>query len=765
MVSDVNKDQCRLVLFVKKLLMLDPHRFRKLSPIAIFVVISSPASFALAQDATTAAASETSRDSPLLEEIIVTATRREVDVRSVPLSVHVITEEALARLGAASFADYAPTVPGLSFTDGGTGGEKQTIRGISTNTWFDLNAATAIYLDEVPMTNAGGPIGPPFNPDPMLVDVKRIEILRGPQGTLFGASAMGGAIRVITNEPNMSATETIVDATVTSTKDGEVGYGLHGIFNLPLNDGRAGIRAVGYHRDLGGYVDNVTTSQSNVNNKEISGGRFTGTFLLSDNARLTGRISYQDRQSDGFEHEESADGPRKQSRLAEPVEDEWSNFNLVLEVDLGWSSLTSSTSYLDRTVDVQADLSPLLNLFFGVSNPLWVVNEEEVSEFVQEVRLVSSGDSRFDWLVGIFYQDQDQDISQDFPSPGFDVLTDGLAAMFGPPDTLFVDRSNYTLEQIALFGDLSYPLTDRLEFSVGARWFEIDRDFNSNKAGLLFVMGQVLDSGSTSESDVTPKFSLNYAANENLTFYGTAAKGFRPGGVNPPEGSTEPECVAELAALGLSEFPSGYDSDSLWSYELGAKARWLGGRVQLNAAAYHIDWSDMQTSKLLNCGVGLIENAGAVDSDGIELELVSRLVDNFEFIMGASYNDAELREDVPNLGGRSGDRVPGVPELTAHLGATYYFSAFGGREAFVDGDYHYVGESYNNFDQSISLELPSYNISNIRIGLNTQQWSTALFINNVFDERGILFAEDNILGRWVTATRPRTVGLSTTWRF
>ena len=742
-----------------------PDRLRKPLELAAVIVSAGASGIAQAQDMSARIAQDSLRESPSIEEIIVTATRREADVQSVPLAVHVITEEALARLGATSFADYAPTVPGLSFTDGGTGGEKQTIRGISTNTWFDLNAATAIYLDEVPMTNAGGPIGPPFNPDPMLVDIKRIEVLRGPQGTLFGASAMGGAIRIITNEPNVSETEAIVDATVTSTKDGEVGYGLHGMFNLPRNDGRAGIRAVGYRQDLGGFIDNLTTSQRDVNNKDISGARLSGTVLLSDNARLTGKIVYQNRQSDGFDHEESADGPRKQSRLAEPVEDEWSNYNLVLEIDLGWSSLISSTSLLDRTVQVQADLSPLLNLFFSVSNPLWVVNKEEVSDVVQEVRLVSVGNSRFDWLAGIFYQDQDQDISQDFPSPGFDVLTGGLASMFGPPDTLFVDRSNYTLEQIALYGELSYRLTDRLEFSAGARWFEIDRDFNSNSAGLLFVMGEVSDSGSASESDVTPKFSLNYAANENLTLYGTVAEGFRPGGVNPPEGSTEPECVAELAALGLSEFPSGYDSDSLWSYEVGAKARWLDGRVQLNTAAYHIDWTDMQTSKLLNCGVGIRENVGAVDSDGVEIELVSHPSDNVDIILAASYNDAELREDVPNLGGSAGDRVPGVPRFTANLRASYYFSAFGGHEAFIQGDYRFVSDSYSEFDRTISSKLPSYSIANFRIGVNTQHWSTVLFVNNVFDERGVLFAADGIQGQGVTATRPRTVGVSTSWRF
>ncbi len=745
--------------------MPDRHRFIKPSTLVALSAVTSLSSLALAQDTSAPTMHASLDDSPLLDEIIVTATRREADVRSVPFSVHVITEEALLRLGAIGFADYALTVPGISFTDGGTGGEKQTIRGISANTWFDINSATAMYLDEVPMTNAGGPVGPPFNPDPLLVDVERIEVLRGPQGTLFGASAMGGAIRIITKKADLLETEAFVAGTVTSTKDGELGYGLHGMFNLPLSDGRAGIRAVGYQRDLGGYIDNVSNGQSNVNNKNVAGARLSAAVRLSDNASLTGRIAYQNRRSDGLDHEESIDGPRRQSRLEEPREDEWVNYNVVLDVNLGWGTLVSSTSFFDRTVDVQADLSPLLNLFFGVSSSMWVANKEQVKEFVQEIRLVSSGEDRFNWLAGGFFQDQDQGRNQDFPSPGFDGLTGGLASMFGPPDNLFVDRSDYTLDQLALYGELSYRLTDRIELSAGARWFDIDRKFNSNSAGLLFVMGTASDTGSTSETGMTPKLSLSYVASDHLTLYGTAAEGFRPGGVNPPEGSTAPECVMELAALGLSEFPSGYDSDSLWSYELGAKARWHDGRVRLNTAVYHIDWSGMQTSKLLNCGVGLIENAGAVDSDGIEFELVSRPVENLEVVMAASYNDAELREDVPNLDGRAGDRVPGVPRFTAHIGATYFFSAFGSREAFIEGDYRYVSNSFNNFDRAISRELVSYNISNFRVGVKTRQWSTALFVNNVFDERGILFAEDNILGRWVTVTRPRTVGITATWHF
>jgi outer membrane receptor protein involved in Fe transport len=662
-----------------------------------------------------------------------------------------------------NFAEYAGTVPGLTFTDAGAGGENQTIRGISTNTWFNENSTTAIYLNEVPITNAGG-TGGPYNPDPMLVDIKRVEVLRGPQGTLFGASAMGGAIRIITNEPELTQSAGFIGTILSSTAHGSAAYELHGMFNMPLDEGRSGIRGVGYHRSGGGYVDNVSNGQKDVNDNEIVGARLAGKLLLSNRASLTGRVSYQQRKSDGTDMEEPNDGPRRQSRLTEPNSDEWTLFDVGLNIDFDWGSLVTSTSFLDRNVDTQADLSAVLEIFFGINNPLRVVNEDNVDEFVQEIRLVSTDNDKLNWLAGIFYQHQDQDFNQDFPSPGFDDLTDGLASMFGAPDNLFVVRSNYKLEQLALYGELAFQLTDRVEVTAGTRWFDIDRNFKSNNFGLLWS-GGASESGSGSEWGVTPKFSVNFAASDSLTLYGTVAEGFRPGGVNPPEVGGTPACMEELLDLGFAEFPESYDSDSLWSYEVGAKSQWHEGRMNLNVAAYHIDWSDMQTSKFLGCGAAIIENVGKATSDGVEFELVSRPSESTDLNVAVSYNEAELAVDVPNLGGVAGDRIPGVPRFTANAGISYFFTVFGHRDAFVHADYQYTGSSYSEFSEALRQKLPSYSLLSLRIGIAMNRWSAALFVNNALDERSLLFARSDLLGDWVTATRPRVVGVSAQWRF
>jgi len=729
------------------------------STVIVLLIVLGKLSVALAQDSITDPAQDPPADQQIIEEIIVTATRREASVQSVPLSVSVLTHEDIERLGATGFADYAGIVPGVSFTDIGFGGEKHVIRGISSSANLpEINPTTTLYLDEVPVM--GGGIGPHYHADPMLVDVARVEVLRGPQGTLFGASSMGGAIRIITGQPDVSEQGGFLSAAVSSYDGGGAGYELHGMYNAPLNDGRAAIRAVGYYRDMDGFIDNLTTGINNVNTDDIVGARLSGTALLSDNVSMTGRIAYQDRESAGNSIEEIEDGPRLQSRLPESNSDEWINYNLVIEADFAWATLLSSTSYLDRSVLVTLDISPFIDAVFGISNPLWTDIADDTREFIQELRLISDDTGQFSWVAGLFYQNQDQDWDQDMPSPGLDEMTGGAA---GAPDNILIARYNYTLEQIALYGELSYTITDRLELIVGARWFNIDREFTVNSIGLL-AGGSLSESGTSSESGTTPKIGLNFAYSEELTLYITAAEGFRAGGPNAGEGSNLPECEQELRDLGYSEYPYSYDSDSLWSYELGAKTRWFDGRASLNATVYHIDWSDMQTQRFLDCGITFGENAGDATVDGVELEFVTNPTDSFNIILAAGYTDATLKEDVPNLGGREGDRIPGVPRYTGNVGLSYFFPAFG-RDAFIRGDYHYVGNSYTEFDSTTRLEMPSYQITNLRIGMNGEHWTATLFAHNVFDERGILIVEDNILRQSETATPPRTIGISTTWSF
>ncbi len=696
-----------------------------------------------------------------IEEIIVTATRHEADLQSIPLSVTVLTAKQLEKLGALETAEYAGTVPGLSLANPGWGGEQHTIRGIKLDPFYpEINPVTALYLDDVPIIGSG--VLGSYHADPLLVDVERVEVLRGPQGTLFGAGAMSGAIRIITAKPDVSQTEGFIDSAVSTMKDGGIGHEIHAMFNTPVVQDKAAIRVVGYlHRDSG-FIDNLSTGAEDVNDKDITGGRISGEYRFSDRVRLTGRVAYQDRASDGtgFEHVGLPD--RHQSSLPERLLDEWRNYAVVVDADLGFGDFVSLTSYLNRKVDATLDISNFADAAFGVSNPIWTEAPYEDHELTQEFRVTSKNDGRLLWVLGAYFQDFEQDLFQTMPAPGLDEQTGGAAAANGLPDNLFNGRYSYSLDQIAAYADVSYDLSDRLEVGVGARWFDIERDYTSDLVGLF--AGEPFASGAAADSGVAPRLSVGYAVTDDVTLYASAAKGFRWGGINTPEGSNQPECLAELASLGFDGFPIGYNSDTLWSYDLGIKSRWRDDRLRLNVVAYHIDWSDMQTTNYLDCGIFFVENAGDATSEGIELELTALASDHFSIQVAAQYNDAALDNDVSSLGASAGDRVPGSPRFTGSLIANLDFRAFD-RNAYVSADYQYVGESYHTFDPDVRRELPAYSLANLRVGVLNDAWSASLFVRNLFDERGIVGLEDSNLRYAVTTTTPRTIGMRASWFF
>ncbi|MGH8193635.1 MAG: TonB-dependent receptor [Woeseiaceae bacterium] len=693
----------------------------------------------------------------VIDEIIVTATRREAAAQDVPLSVHALSAAALERLGAHEFVDYAPAVPGLSFTHG-SNGEKPVIRGVTTDQWFDVYPTVALYLDEMPITHGGGGVGPPYSPNPLLVDIERVEVLRGPQGTLFGDSAMGGAIRIVTRKPDLARAAGFVDALLTSMTDGGLGYGLHAGVNVPVSPKRVALRAVAYRRDPGGYIDNVQSGATDVNNDLVTGGRLAATARLSSDLTLSVKTLYQHQETDGSNSELPINGPRRRSGVPEPRADEWTSVNAALEYQFDGAELLFSSSRVDRRQDTNADVSAFLSLFLGIDNPMTVVNRLDSTTWTQELRVTSASDRRLQWLLGAYHQDRERFVNQDFPSPGFDALTGGMAAAFGLPDNLFVRRERETLRQLAMYGDLTFSIDDRWSLGAGVRWFDFERAFSADNRGLLFIAGAVVDGASAGNTGATPRLNVTYRPSEEVMVYATAAEGFRPGGTNRPEGSTEPACVAELLTLGLTEFPPGYDPDSLWNYELGLKSGWRNGRLQADIAIYRIDWSDLQTDKFLQCGTIFTENAGEARSTGVELRIDVIVLQETLLSFGAAYVDARLSEDVPNLNGEDGDRLPAVPQLTAHLAVSHPFTIFG-RDARVYVSHAFSGRSHNGFDAATSQKLGAYHTTGARIEVDVDAWSLELFGRNLFDSRGEQFVLDNVLGSQIVTQRPRVVGL------
>lgn len=703
-------------------------------------------------------------EAKFIDEIIVTATRREAPLSSIPISVYVLDEQELRSLGALEFKDYARTVPGLYFNDGGFGGEAHTIRGVSTGIFPEVNPATSVYLDDIPITHAGGD-GLPYSPDPMLVDIQRIEVLRGPQGTHFGSSSMGGALRIISHAPDFSGTAGFIEADAASYTDGGTFLGLNGMFNASTAGGRAAVRGVGFHRDADGYIDNLTLGEKDVNSDRVSGGRLAVSLKALERVEITARMVQQNRKSDGTDIDERDDPDRTQSRaVREPNEDDWSLFNLVISADVGWGDLVSSTAYLDRTIDTRVDATDFLQAIIPSGTTLTAVNEDAVTEFTQEIRISNDADARLAWLAGFFYQNQSLDFRQDFPSPGFDAATDGLASAFGPSDNLYSALTNSELEQLAVFGDLTYRPGDNIELLVGMRWFEIERTFQIDATG-LFNGGPGNEAGTADEDGLSPRLGVTYALGEDSVVFASLARGFRPGGVNSPAASDTPECVAELTGLGYTQFPVQYESDELWSYEVGLRSTLAGGNMHLSAAAFHLDWSDMQTGKTLDCGIFFIENAGKAVNDGIELAADGRLGERANIVLSASFLRAELDENVPNLGAEKGDRIPGIPEFTAALGLSYAPPEFFQLDNRIRLDYQYVGHSYGTFDASDQLRMPAYEVVNLGYTLQADRWSAKLYVNNLFDEKGVVAITNDILGFWATRIPPRRAGLALRWRF
>jgi outer membrane receptor protein involved in Fe transport len=698
----------------------------------------------------------------MIEVVIVTATRRESLVEEVPASVTALSEKDLEKMGALSFEDYARSVPGLSFTDNGLGGQNYVIRGISTNIFSESRAATSVYLDETPITDDGfGQLS--YMPSPLLVDVERVEVLRGPQGTLFGSGSLGGAVRIITNQPNVNEAEGFVYASLSTTERGGPGYEFSGMANAPLYRGQGAVRGVFYYRNLDGWIDNTVLGQSNVNNNETIGMRLAGLWSFSDRLTVTGKAVYQDRQSDGSGFDQESPPWTQQRAVPEPNGDEWTLFNLDIHYRFDWGNLISASSWLDRTIDQILDGAAA---YPGPAEFTTVTAfyRGEQKDFVQELRLQSSANERLDWLLGLYYQDQHYRLEHEVLVPGFDQLTGGLAAAFGTPDRLLVARADRPADQAAVFGDVILRLNERWESTLGGRWFRFQYASDSSTKGPL-AAAESNHQADSSETGFIPRLALSYFYSDEEMLYGSISGGYRPGGHNETVYDHWPDCRPYLDWLGVPGVPPGFESDSAWNYELGYKSAWASRRVSINVAAYYMDWTDMQTLAGLPCGAQWVQNAGEATSKGAEVEFIANPTENLQLTLNGAWNDARLDEEVFLLGGREDDRVPGVPEFAFGGALSWSFDAFAAINGRLRVEYQYVGSSPNGWSLfQVPSEIPSYSLVDLRLGLGKDRWRATLFIDNLFDKRAIITLHD-FPEHGVTTARPFTVGISARFTF
>lgn len=575
---------------------------------------------AAASEATPDAAESAKR----MDEVVVTATRREQEQRLVPASLYVIDGDSLEDRGDRSLADVAPTIPGLAHSGGGLGGASQVsiLRGIGGNIEFsEDNPLVALYFGETPVTHAGGS-GIDSNPRLELVDLDRIEVLRGPQGTYFGVSAMGGALRFLPRRPELGRPSARVAADLSSVANGSIGFGAQVAVNAPIDE-RSAVRVAGWGRHHAGYIDDVQRDEDDVNQGKTLGARLGYRFQPAEALTVDATLwtQYDRTEGDGFR--EYADPPLSQSRaIDEQHEERW----LLGQVDMDYlgdrGRLVLNLAGFDRDYLQRSDISVFNQAVFGIDLPLTARNDNAVREYTQELRWIVGEDADLGGMLGLFHQSRDFHFDQDFPSPGITALIPEVAD-FGLGDSIAKLRTLTTLDQSAVYASGWWRLREDWELTAGLRAFRESRSFRAVNIGFF---GNEPVALRASDSGLTPHLALRHAWSDDVQLYAAATRGFRGGRMTDPSGSQLPSCQAELAALGFDRFPIEVASDTLWNYELGGKFRLGGGAVFLNAAAYRIDWDDIQTMRILECaGIGLITNEGQARSQGLEVDLWAAL--------------------------------------------------------------------------------------------------------------------------------------------
>ena len=704
-------------------------------------------------------------------EIVVTASRSgEQSIQKTPLAISAVSGEDLATRGVGGLTDLSHTVPSLNVTEQQPGTNKIDMRGVTAGALDTSDAQdrslVAIYLDDTPLSLQGN------SPDLKVLDLERVEVIRGPQGTLFGAGSMSGTIRYITAKPDASKTFGSFDILGSGTKGGGFNYNARAMFNLPLADTLA-LRVSGYQGTNSGYIRNVRTNKNNTNEDKTT--QFRAALRFTPNEKLTVDASVTFADLDVNERNATYSGLGEfeyASFFPELYRDRTRIYNLTLDYKTGDFDLISSTSYIDRFSTSTRSFDFLTSTLLGTPlAPSKSFIDNDVTDFTQENRINFNNGGPLKVSAGIFYERLKRHYFQDSPSPGFDA---NFSAVIGAPfssldylalttDDIFTADQFIKERQFAVFGEATYTLADGLDLTAGVRYFNWKQDFDLSFRGVAGALGvgrplTVLDTAK--ENGFNPRFNASYKISDNHMIFAEAAKGFRYGGVNQP--APDLYCGAALAAQGLTSSPATFGADSLWNYSVGTKNSFLDRRLTFNATGFYIDWSDVQTRNNLSCGYYFIQNAGKLRSKGVELESSFRLTPNWTVSGNYSFTDATANGPIPNAGARDGDRAPFFPRHILNV-ATDLKLPVGEDNLIAHVDYTYRSNSYTRFNKNAAdaREIPSQNIVNASLMYDLGQVQFGVFVNNLTDEAIVTDIRERRYvepGDIVFRGRPRTIG-------
>ena len=736
--------------------------------------LCASAALALVLSATPAAAQDAPVDEQTGEDIIVTAQKREQTLIEIPQSISVVSGETLARQQATSFQDYLGLVPGLSLEQSTPGVGRLILRGINTGS---VSSTVAVYVDETPFGSSSGLVnGGVLAGDFDTFDVARVEVLRGPQGTLYGASSLGGVVRFVTNAPETDRLIVRGKASVETVEGGQESYSGTGVVNVPLSDTLA-VRASGYYRKIGGFVDSVGAAGSDVeddiNDARVYGGRLSVRFKPTETLSIRLGAVFQNIENDASSFIEvdpvSFDPlygrPTKSQFIPEFTDLAYRVYNGTIDLDLGFANLVSSTSYntFDETllVDNSFVLGETITAIFGdpVTRPLGLYNDQETDQrkFTQEIRLSSPSSDSFEWMVGAYYTRETGLIDQLFVP--FDVLADADAT--GLP-LLGMAKLDSVYKEYAGFANATLHLTERFDLTFGGRYSHNTQHATQEIDGAL--VGTATYPVATSSEDVfTYSVAPRFEINDRTAVYARVASGYRPGG---------PNVLPPFAPPGT---PLSYDSDSLVSYEAGIKMETADRTFALDVSAFYLDWQDIQLFAIVN-QVGINANGGTARSQGFEFTSTFRPTVGLTLAINGAYTDAKLTDDAPDVvGGRDGDRLPYTPEWTVNLNGDYEWSMGGETNAFVGGSLRFLGKQSADFDFAYRTAtgrqrmIPSYEVIDLRAGVDFGRFSVEAFAKNIGNRIGYRSASGfgtlpgGALGAGII--RPRTIGLSAGFSF
>jgi len=757
-----------------------------------------------------------------IEEIFVTSRKRSESIRDVPFSIAAQTEATIFLSAAQNMSDLARSISGLTFSDLGPGQSQISIRGVSSGQVVrdqpGIKEQVGVYLDETAISMAL------FTPDLDFFDMKRVEVLRGPQGTLFGSGSLAGTVRYISNAPDPSQVAFATEATIAVTQGGDTTQNLKGVFNIPLGGNTDAIRAVAYYNALPGYIDAVNpggTKANNINKGTKYGGRFALSLKLSDRLNITPRIVYQNLETNGFPRADLFNvlaNPHTQSRPAitlgskeqyiqieESLDDEFLMLDTVVKYEGDALSVTSVSSIIDRDIQVVRDSGQLTTSIlaqpsaFGLTGEVLtldapLIDQTNLHLFSQELRLHSSEDTRLQYVIGGFYTQSDRNFGQTLFVPGFENLT-GLTTSASPSlnDHLFYSRFDFDFRQWAIFGEATYNVTDRLSLTAGLRWFEFAEKRTLLLDGLFAAAGiEETVPAKTVSNGLTPRMIIAFEATEGFQINAQIAKGFRLGGINDP--LNRPLCTPEdFEIYGNRPF---FDNEELWNYEIGLKSTLAGGRLTFDTSLFYADIRNLQaTVDAGSCSSRIIFNIPRARSIGIETELFIRPHPNFDISISATMQNAQIRSTLLSTdpaqmnalnGIDRGNRLPTSPTFQAASQFSYHWTWGDGWNGFAALSLQHVGSSFTQIGDQVSgfgvidltvtqlgnpsvdhlsfdPELPGYQTGSIRVGARHGALEVSFYVNNFWNEtiRTSLDRERGGLARiGHIIGRPRTAGLT-----